>query len=371
MKSKVGFSQNSIKIQTSITFIFIISIFGAILGGTGIYQLKRIYPFDHLFIGLGVIFLSGAIFFILNSKYYKILINEQPGYLSLVESTGWDISPLKIPFKYFTEIVVQHIINRDTPEYGVMLKNRMGALLLLAKFHDEKRALSFTKNLEKTIGLQVKINNDIAYDLIDSKHPYDSYNITLQDNSSIKTTERRDSMGLSWKITYHPLQIVFMFGIYYGFFHIINFSIVPFEGANILAAIITYTVLGLLLSILITIVVSTWFGTHHVIINKECIIFFNMMFGRKYAKKEMKKTDISLIRSSIEFSNEEMVIVSRKGIEFLNDLIKKYSYGKKEFKKLMDTKDLAVFKHEIIRLNVSNMKLAEKLYIEQFILKHL
>jgi len=371
MKSKVSFSPNSINIQTPITSIFLFSLFGAIIGSMGIYYLRKIYPFDHFLIGLGIILLSTGLFFILNSKYYKILINEQPGFLSLVESTGWDISPLKIPFRYFTEILVQHIINRDTPEYGVMLKNRMGALLLLAKFHDEKKALNFAKTLEKTVGLQIKVNNEISLDLIDGKHPFEPYNVILPNESNITTKERRDSMELSWKVTYHPLQVVFLFGIYYGFFHIINFAIVPFKGINIFVAIVIYILLGLILSFLITGIISRWFSSHNVIINKDSIIFFNKIFGRKYAQRTLKKTDISLIRSSIEFSNEEMVIVTRLGIGFLNNLIKKYTYGKKEFKKLMDMQDLVVFKEEIIRLNVSNMKLAEKLFIEQFILKNL
>lgn len=371
MKSKVGFAQNSINIQTPIASIFMISLFGAVLGSIGIYELHKINTIDHLLIGLGIILLSAGIFFILNSKYYKIVINEQPGFLSLVESTGWDISPLKIPFKYFTEIIVQHIINRDTPEFGVMLKNRMGALLLLAKFHDEKKALNFTKRLEKTIGLQVRVNNDIPLDLIDSKHPFEPYKVILPNESKITIKEKKDSMELSWNITYHPLQIVFMFGVYYGFVHIIHFVIVPFKGINVAIAIIIYILLGIILSLLITIIMSTWFRSHNVIINKDTITFYNRMFDRKYAQRIMKKTDISLIRSSIEFSNEEMVIVSKKGLEFLNDLIKKYSYGKKEFKKLMNIQDRIIFKEEIIRLNVSNKKLAEKLYIEQFILKNL
>lgn len=371
MKSKVGFAHNSINIQTPITGIFMISLFGATLGSVGIYELHKINAFDHLLIGLGIIFLSIGLFFILNSKYYKILINEQPGFLSLVESTGWDISPLKIPFKYFTEIIVQHIINRDIPEFGVMLRNRMGALLLLAKFNDEKKALNFAKRLEKTIGLQVRVNHDISLNLIDRNHPFEPYKVILPNQSKLTIKEKKDSMELSWNITYHPLQIVFMFGVYYGFFHIIHFVIVPFKGINIFFAIVIYLLLGIILSFLITVIISSWFRSHNVIINRETITFFNRLFDRRYAKRVMNKSDIYLIRSSIEFSNEEMVIISRKGIDFLNDMIKKYAQGKKEFKKLMDTQDRIVFKEEIIRLNVSNKKLSEKLFIEQFILKNL
>ena len=372
MKSKVGFSSNSIKIQTPITFLFLFSVFGAILCGIGIFKRGEIYPFDHILIGLGIIFLFSGLINLLNTKFYKILINEDPGYLSLVESTGWDISPLKIPYKYFTEIVVQYIINRNKPEYGILLKNRMGALLLVSKFHDEKRAAGFKKKFENAFGLPVTENNkEIPYNMIDHKHPYNPYGVVIPRNSSIRLTERRDSQGVTWKIRYQPLQVAFMFVVYYGFFHIINFAVIPAGKVNVAVGIVVYTVLGVLLSFLITAIISNFFGTHYVLINKESIIYFKKMFGRRFNEVEMKKSDISLIRSSIEFSNEDMIIASIKGIEGLNSLIKRFSPEQEDIRKVVDGKDKTVFRKEILKLNESNLKLSEKLYIEQFILKNL
>jgi len=338
------------------------------MGGLGIYNLGEIYPFDHILIGFGIIFLFSGLFSLLNSKYYKILINEDPGYLSLVESTGWDISPLKIPYKYFTGVIFQYIVNRNKPEYGVLLKNRMGALLLISKFHKQKYTAGFKENFEKTIGLPVQENTEIPYDMIDKKQPYDPYGIVIPDNTSIKTTEKRDSQNITWKSKHHPLQIAFMFVVYYGFFHIINFAIVPEGKFNIAVVLVIYTVLGVILSFIVTAVVSNYFGTHHVIIYKETITYYTKIFGKKFSEREMKKTDISLIRSSIEFSNEDMVIASRKGIEGVNNLINKF---KGDVKKTVGGKDKHLFKEEIIKLNESNLKLSEKLYIEQFILKNL
>ncbi|MCL1834505.1 MAG: hypothetical protein FWG49_08405, partial [Leptospirales bacterium] len=176
MRSKVKFSANSINIHTPITIPFIVSIIGALLCGIGVYRLGHIYPFDHILISLGIIFFSIGLFLLLNTKYYKILINEDPGYYSLVESTGWDISPFKIPYKYFTEIVVQRIINKNKPEYGILLRNRMGALILISRFDNEAEALSFTNELEKTIGLPVTINQEVPYNMIDKTRGHDLYN---------------------------------------------------------------------------------------------------------------------------------------------------------------------------------------------------
>ena len=247
----------------------------------------------------------------------------------------------------------------------------MGALLLVAKFSDKKRAEKFTSRFEKTIGLPVKENSEIPYDMIDKKHPYNPYGILLPDNSSVKIKESRESRDVAWKIKYHPLQIAFMFVIYYGFFHVINFALIPAGNINVPVAIIIYTTLGVILSFLMMAVLSNFFGTHYVIINKDSIIYYNKVFGIKFAERKMKKADISLIRSSIEFSNEDMVIASKKGIEEVNNLIRKFSTGKKDTEIVVNVKDKKVFKDEIIKLNESNLKLAEKLFIEQFILKNL
>jgi len=371
MKSRVSFSENSINVKTPILMLFTVSSIGAIALATGVYFLHDIPVTDHLLIGFGVVFLFTGLFLLFNSKYYKIVINEEPGYLSLVESTGWDISPLKIPFKYFNEIVIQYLINRDKPEYEIMLKNRYGSLMLVARIYDEAKALSFSSKFEKTMGLKVTMNSEIPSDLVDRRHPFSPYTIVIPDNSSIKITEKRDSSELIWKLKYNPIQIAFMFCIYYGFFHIIHFAAVPSSGINPLSAGIVYTFLGILLSILITFILSILTGTYHLITGKESVIYFHKIFGRKYGEMEMKKTDIALVRSSIDLGTEEILLVSRSGINSLNNLIKKFSTGGANFKNMIDISDLKAFKDEMMRLNVSNMKLAEKLYIEQFIMKNL
>jgi len=374
MKSKVTFSANSIKIQTPITFLFVFSVFGAVLGGIGIYKLGKITPYDHILIGLGIVILFFGLFHLLNTKYYKIHVNEDPGYLSLVESTGGGISPNKIPYKYFTKIVVQHIVNRDKYQFGVLLKNRIGALLRISKFDDKKQALEFAAKFEKTIGFPVEFNSVIPYDTIDSKHPYNPYSILLPEKTTIKTKETRDSREITWQIKYQSLQIAFMFVIYYGFYHMISFALIPAAHLNMAVQILIYLFLGFVLAFLIMAALSNVFGTHFAIINRESITYYNQVFGIKFGLMEMKKSDISLIRSSLDFSNEDMIILSRKGLEAVNNYKQKFVPGAKaaEVTAEPDEKDAKrIFKEEIMKLNESNLKLAEKLYIEQFILKNL
>lgn len=371
MKSRVSFSENSINVKTPILMLFLFSSIGAIALATGVYILHDVTFIDNLLIGLGLILLFSGLFLLFNSKYYKILINEEPGYLSLIESTGWGISPLKIPFKYFNEIVIQYLINRDRPEYEIMLKNRYGSLMLVARIGNETKALSFSSKFEKTMGLRVTKNSELPSDLVDRRHPFSPYAIVIPDNSSMKTIEKRDSAELTWKVKYNPIQVAFLFCIYYGFFHIIHFAAIPSVDINPLAGIVIYTFLGILLSILITVILSFFFGTYHLITGRDSVTYFHKIFGRRYGEMEMKRTDIALVRSSIDLGTEEILIVSKSGINSLNNLIKQFSIGGANFKNMIDISDLKAFKDEMIRLNVRNLKLAEKLYIEQFIMKNL
>ncbi|MCL2156128.1 MAG: hypothetical protein FWH53_10725, partial [Leptospirales bacterium] len=294
MKSKVKFSANSIKIHTPIIVPYIVSILGALLCGIGVYRLNNIYPVDHLLIGLGIILFSMGLFSSLNNKYYKILIDGNLGYYNLVESIGGDISAFQIPYKYFNEIIVQRIINKNRPEYGVLLKNRIGALLLISRFDDEEKALSFSNELEKTIGLPVKINQEIPYNMVDKDNPHDIYSITLPVGSRIRVIERKELQELIWSIRYHPLQVMFMFAIYYGFYHIIDVIVLPMCKFNNIITIGIYVILGVILSILLTVVISNLFETHNVLINKDSIVFFKKIFWKKSGEIKITKTDIAL-----------------------------------------------------------------------------
>lgn len=371
MKSRVSISEHSINVRTPILGLMLLSIAGSIILAAGIFILNDIPHIDHLLIGAGIIILFGGLFALFYSKYYKILINEEPGYLSLVESTGWDITPLKIPFRYFNEIVIQYLVNREKPEYEIMLKSRTGSLMLVARFYSEAKALSFSNKFEKAMGLKVTRNSVIPDDIVDKRHPFNPYAIVLPDKTSIKTTERRDSVGLVWKIKYHPLQLAFMFVIYYGILHIFHFSAVPSGHISHVAAIIIYTILGILLSLLITLVISSLTGSYYLIISRESIRYFHKIFGKKYGEQEMKKKDIALVRSSIELGTEQILIASKKGISSLNNLIRQFSHSGNESSNVVDISDMRAFKEEMIYVNAATLKLSEKLFIEQFIMKNM
>ena len=277
MKSRVHISDNSLNIKTPISIFVIIAVAGLFMVASGIYYLEEIHPIDHLLIGTGILFMSGGLLALLNSKYYKILVNEEPGYLSLVESTSLDISPMKIPFKYFKEIVVQYLITGGKSEFEVLLKSRLGSLHMFAKYPDKKRAMETAGELEQAMGLNVIENSEVPYDSIDRSKPYVPINLILPGNTTIRTIEKRNSSEINWKNSYHPLQFIFMLTICYAFFHIANFVIAPPGQIGMVPTITIYTFMGLILSGLVMMGLLSFFSRNYLIISKGTINYYNFI----------------------------------------------------------------------------------------------
>jgi hypothetical protein len=220
--------------------------------------------------------------------------------------------------------------------------------------------------------LPLTCRNEIELNAIDRKRPFNPYPLFLPKDSCIKIVETADAAAISWKVKYHPFQVGFMLGIYYGFFHILHFVIIPFGQLDATAIIVIYTALGLLLSILITIIMLSYFGRYYIVMGRDEIQIYYQVFGRKYNEQTMMKEDVAIIRSTINIENERIIIASRKGIGALNSFI--LSRGSK---KMSDIDNAAKFiddaiklKDEMFMMDVSTLSLAEKLFIDQFILKN-
>ena len=152
MKSRLNFSGASLSIKTPIRSFLLSEFFGIVLFITGLYNPGSTSFLDHLLIGAGIILISLGLFYISNSRYYKMVVNEGTGELSIFESNSWDISPFKIPSDYFSGILIQLIVNKKNKiEYDVLLKNRPGSFIMLARFPDRKRAILFGEKLNQML----------------------------------------------------------------------------------------------------------------------------------------------------------------------------------------------------------------------------
>lgn len=370
MKSRVSFSDGSINIRTPIMMVLTASCAGALLLVAGVYMTGNGGPAAHLLAGTGIILLFSGLFFLFSSKYYKINLTDDMGYIDLIEATGGSVTPMKIPVKFFSDIIIQYLVNRERPEYEVLLRSRQGSFMLVARFNDEEKVQSFCRNFSKTTGLRVRQNSEIPVKGADVRGGFKPYNIVLPARTSVKAAEQKNSAGLTWRVKFSLVQVFFLVCIYYGILHLIHFAALPTGDINKAEAVAIYTFMGFLFSLLVVYIASVITGTCHLVIDKDTVRYFYRVFGKNYREMEIKKDDLAVVLSSIELSTEEIVILNTSAVDSINSLIKNFN-AETGSKGVVDVSALKTIKRAMMRINLSHLRLAEKLYIEQFIMKRI
>lgn len=363
MKSRLSFSNNSLSIKTPIKSFLLSELSGIILFTTGLYHLGSISFFDHLLIGSGIVLISLGLFYIVNSRYYKIVVNNT-GDLSIFESNSWEISPFKIPADYFSGILIQKIVNKKSRiEYDVLLKNRPGSFLMLARFPDRDRAVLFGKKLEELLKIELAVNDNDIPPVFPKVKEFTPIELKLSPGSSVEITDRPDSTGISWKTTHHPLQFLFILAVYYGFLHIIHFSVISHLHPPVLVIITIYTSMGVILSLFLVWIISSLTTRHFFIIYRDRIRAYKKSFGKKKNEVFISKKDIVITRNSMDLSNESFAVGSCQWAKISNRIIAEDNSGSK--------KRSHIPAGSILRSDTSRLRLIEKLFIEQHILRHL
>lgn len=364
MKSRLHFSGASLNIRTPIQLFLFLELSGIILFTTGLYNIGSLSFFDHLLIGSGIILVSLGLFYIINSCFYKIVVNNETGELSIFESNSWGISPFKIPADYFSGILIQLIVNKKNKiEYDVLLKNRPGSFLMLARFPDRKRAVLFGEKLEKLLKVELKVNDTEIPPAFPKEKEFTPIDLSLSGTTSIEVTERPNSIGISWKTTHHPLQFFFILAVYYGLFHIINFSAIELLNPSLPWIIVIYTSMGVILSFFLVWIISSITSRHFFIIYRDRIRAYKKSFGRKKKEVFIFKKDIVMTRNSMDLSNESFAVGSSKWAEVSNRIVADKNKG--------DKTRIQIPSGSILKADTSRLRLIEKLFIEQHILKYL
>lgn len=364
MKSRLNFSGASLSIKTPLQTFLFSELSGIILFSAGLYNIGSLSIFDHLLIGTGIVLISLGLFYIINSRYYKIVVNNETGELSIFESNSWGISPFKIPADYFSGILIQLIVNKKNKiEYDVLLKNRPGSFIMLARFPDRRRAVLFGEKLEKLLKVELKVNDTEIPPAFPKDKEFTPFDLALSGATSIQMTERPNSIGISWKTTHHPLQFFFSLAAYYGLFHIINFSAIELLNPSLPWIIVIYSSMGVILSFFLVWIISSITSRHFFIIYRDRIRAYKKSFGRKKKEVFIFKKDIVMTRNSMDLSNESFAVGSSKWAEASNQIVADVAQGNKT--------RIQIPSGSILRADTSRLRLIEKLFIEQHILKYL
>jgi hypothetical protein len=217
------FSNKSIKVKSTPYIYMIVGAIGFITLCLGIYLFGSAYPIDQILFSFGIIFCSGALALFINTQYYKIYVNEDPGFISILESTSKTITPFKIPISYYDCINIQPAMqkNSSSAEYEVHLQSNSGSSLFIKKFNKKENALNFSKDLQKILKLDLNINyNPFLHSKVKQVGQETATTINLPPRSSLKKIINNNIPLYKWKNKTTPLFYLALQGIEYGFFHI-------------------------------------------------------------------------------------------------------------------------------------------------------
>ncbi len=359
MKDNAKISDNSIKIKSSRLVYWLLSIIGVVLIGTGFLVIRVVHPLNDIIIGAGIIMTSAGLMGYIHSEYYKIYLDNPPGFVTIIESTFKNITPVKIPLDYYSTIMLHHALQSHSKKsgsgYEVELMSRAGTTLVIAEDSIEETALDFAKKIQEKTGMDI-ILNSIP---LPSRKTGKEVNITIDTGKSgaLKYLKKGVDSIFSWKISKNPLYYLFALALVYGFFHIVYFALIPYIDNMILYI----TAFGFLILFCGFIAVSVFFnllGTTYLIVSPDSIGTFTGIFGKKIREREVAKNDIGLIRNSVSGQNRNIMIITKRGLTYAQELLNKNDIDIRDISGVMN---LGI---EIIDIPSSSLTINEKLFIE-------
>jgi len=375
MNSNVKIIKNSIVIKSSKKFFILFSILGFIFLISGLYLMNKIFPTGHILFAFGLLFASGGFFFFVNSKFIKILINEEPGYISMMESSNRTISPIRIPIKYYTKINIITNINPSTKSattdatFKIQLENSNGASLFLTEFSSMEKATNFGKELQDILRIDLDINHNPLNNIIEEKvsRKYKP-NIPLMPESKITITNTKKGQLYSWKNKNNLPSILSIIAILYGFFHVI-FFVLSKELKNPIVIGLVYSIYSIIAILFMFTLIYNMLTTSHLYTNKNKLIYYKTLFKKELHKKIINKNDIGMVNNSLNASDETITIISKEGLSTLNKIWDKVNNEEKTVIDFSIVSNFFKYKEETISIDASNLCISEKFFIENAILK--
>lgn len=371
---KLLIADNKISVTSSRWGFVVFIICGIISLSTGIIMHGQLNTIDHVLIGTGIIFASGGLLFLFNSRSYTVEIDSDKGVVRIFSSGRNRIEPIELPIGYFKSIVIQRsLTERPTGKqlasrYEISFMSDSGSSLHISDFSDREKAVAYGKEIQKIFRIEViseedSIRNLLIRRMVSGDNHMD---VSLPEKSRMVATGEGDSIRLKWNCRNTLIQNFVLLIIMYGFFHLIHFAVVPGAG-NAVASAVLYAIVFLLILIVASIMIVNGLGTYHLIISNTTIQYYISLFGKKTGNRPMKKNEIGMIKNSIGGQNNSIQIMSTKALDITRGLTDAFSKQASPGPDLYMVGAIYSLKDEMIDINVSSLSMREKWYIESMI----
>jgi hypothetical protein len=372
---KLSIENKIISVSSSRWAFIIFIVCGLISMATGIIMHGRIMITDQVLIGMGIVFVSGGMLFLINARSYDIEIVSDKGVLRILDSRRGTSLPLEIPIEYFKHIIITKSMieqasgRRHTAGYELSLMSDSGSSLQVASFNDREKAVRFGKELQDILNIDLVSEEDsIRIFLGHRTGCVYSLDVNLPEKSGIVSVTDDDSIVVKWNCRKSLIQNLFIATIIYGFFHLVHFAVVPNAG-NPIASTAGYGILALMILIVWSIIVMNALGTYYLVISKTAILYYVSLFGIKMGARSMEKAEIGMIRHSIGGQDNTIQLMSTKGLEIVRELMNAFNRSSAAVPDISMAGAIFSLKDEMMSINVSSLSVREKWYIASRMLR--
>ncbi|PKL39211.1 MAG: hypothetical protein CVV44_10130 [Spirochaetae bacterium HGW-Spirochaetae-1] len=367
MKGTIELSGNSLKIKSSRISLVVFTIIGGLMFLGGLTIMGKIHPVDHILFSFGILFTAAGLFALLNSRYYKMSIDGEKGFIGILDSSLKAITPLRIPLDYYSWITVQKKMGSGSTGFEVHLMNELGASVLLALFNDRNGAMNFARDLQSLMGVDLLLDHEpysrIRAGMKKSTTTIESCGIEGLD---IKVTVDGAATTFSWKSRYRFYHYILMASILYGFFHIIHFLIIPIQDIDTLKYFL-YGLIVFMMILLVLMFLTQILGRHVLTIGPRGVSYYLNILGKWLRYQEISRGDIGMVKNSLNMSDDTLNIISKKGLDTMVRLSSEMKDGDNELS-LSRASDIFSLQKEIIMIDSSALNIAERFCIEQKIM---
>jgi len=370
MKGRVIITDEYIKIKKGRVVYWILGLLGSLMFTGGVYLLGSLFPIDHILLSFGIIFTASSMWFFLNSRYNKVYINQEDDAISILDSSIRSIHPVKIPLSYFHWVALQRKSTDSGGGFEIHLMNSYGSSLLIAEFSDNRKAVDFARDLQERLGIDILMEEEAINRLLQRrKSGRDLKDLVDRDETSLIIADQGSRKEITWKNRWGLLPNFFFGAILYGFFHISYFVIAPSTDIGFIRYIL-FGFIGLIALLFLYTFFVNLLGRPSLTIGSGGITWHTSLMGKWIGRREMDRGDVAVIRNSLNLDDNTITIISRQGLEAMSRLaraLKELGEGNRPGFTILN--DIMTLKDEMITIDASALTIADRLFIEQTILR--
>ena len=303
--------------------LLIITLTGIILLSLSIMTEYKILnppaPFFSLFLGMGIIFTSAGIMFMIQKKPDSFSFNKQNSMLIFSENK----QEYSMPFSSFSKLLItgklSHSKNATSTIFQLNLISHSGSTLLLCESGDKSELqkaagtiIGFI-DIDLLSGADVLHNGATTYPETPSVFPHEnimSVKSAVSDNTSVYKWNSRKSIAA-----------IFLLGaVIYGFNYVIFACAFPEMNRINTGLYVAGAILIVIDVFFISTLVFYISGINTAEITDSGFSFRQMIYGFNMNKKFFTRDEIAMITCGFTSDENKITIFTKRGVELLNEM---------------------------------------------------